>query len=110
MTLRKRKEGSVESEERSFEVNEEATGVELHKDSKFYASWQNFKDNNPVFNKFVDYRVKMDESDNPVVRGARVLTEKVQGLFGSMNTELSQVSHFLFVLQVLRSFKILRST
>jgi hypothetical protein len=40
-----------------MEANEEATGVELHKDSKFFASWQKFKDTNPVVNKFVDYRL-----------------------------------------------------
>ena len=50
---------------------------------RFYQSWQNFRDNNPVVNKFVDYRMKYEESDNPVVRGARLVTDKVQvgGLF-----------------------------
>jgi len=48
---------------------------------RFFASWQNFKENNPVVNKFVDYRVKYEESDNPVVRGARIVTDKVQVIF-----------------------------
>ena len=43
--LRKRREAlsgdGTTVVERVIEVNEEATGVELHKDSKFYASWQN---------------------------------------------------------------------
>lgn len=79
MELRKRK-GYLrqEGEDAPMEANEDATGVELHKDSKFYQSWQQFKDNNPVVNKFVDYRVKYEESDNPVVRGARIVTDKVQ--------------------------------
>ena len=37
-----------------------------------------FKDNNPVVNKFTDIRVKYEESDNPLVRGARIVTDKVQ--------------------------------
>ena len=37
-----------------------------------------FKDNNPVVNKFTDIRMKYEESDNPLVRGARIVTDKVQ--------------------------------
>ena len=67
--------------------------MELHKDSKFYASWQAFKDNNPVVNKFVDYRLRYEESNNPVLRGARILTDKFQGMVGGIfkSTELSEV-------------------
>ena len=97
--LRKRKESKLDSEgnpvtnEQVIEANEDALGVELHKDSKFFQSWQDFKNNNPVMNKFVDYRVKYEESDNPVVRGARIVTDKVQDIFGGIfsKTELSQV-------------------
>ena len=39
-----------------IEADETTTGVEMHKDSRFSQSWQNFKDSNPVMNKFVDYR------------------------------------------------------
>ena len=53
---RKRNEWEGTGEEKIVEANEDATGVELHKDSKFYQSWQSFKDTNPVVNKFVDYR------------------------------------------------------
>jgi len=92
--LRKRKEyAHAEGEEAPIAADEESTGVELHKDSKFFASWQSFKENNPVVNKFVDYRVKYEESDNPVVRGARIVTDKVQDIFGGVfaRTELSEV-------------------
>jgi len=91
--LRKRKEWVYSTEDRPIEANDDATGVELHKDSKFYQSWQNFKDTNPVVNKFVDYRVKFEESDNPMVRSARVITDKVQDMFGFIftRTELSEV-------------------
>ena len=48
----------LEAEEggEAIQADEETTGVELHKDSRFAQSWQNFKDNNPVMNKFTDYR------------------------------------------------------
>lgn len=42
-TLRKRKEIIDMADDRPVEANMDATGVELHKDSKFYESWQNFK-------------------------------------------------------------------
>jgi len=90
--LRKRKE-HVETENNNIEVNEEATGVELHKDSKFYAKWQELKDKNPVLNKFIDYRMKYEESDNPMVRGARLLTDKIQDICSGVftRTEISEV-------------------
>jgi len=97
LKLRKRKQilgtDGEEGESRTIEINEDATGVELHKDSKFYASWQAFKENNPVVNKFVDYRLRYEESNNPLVRGSRILTDKVQSLFGGIfsRTELSEV-------------------
>ena len=54
--LRKRKEGVEGQEGVTYEADETTTGLEMHKDSKFSQSWQNFKDSNPVVNKFVDYR------------------------------------------------------
>jgi len=93
--LRKRREAltgdGTAVVERIIEVNEEATGVELHKDSKFFASWQQFKDNNPMANKITDIRVKYEESDNPLVRGARIVTDKLQDIMGGLftQTELS---------------------
>lgn len=93
--LRKRKQnvgGDGEVTERVVEVNEEAIGMELHKDAKFFANWEKFKDNNPVVNKFTDIRMKYEESDNPLVRGARIVTDKVQDIMGGLfsTTELSQ--------------------
>ena len=42
---------------------------------------------------FIYFRVKFEESDNPLVRSARILTDKVQDIFGSVftRTELSEV-------------------
>lgn len=93
VTLRLRKEAVDGMDEgRDIQADDSTTGVELHKDSRFSQSWQSFKDNNPVVNKFVDYRVKFEESDNPMVRGTRMLTDKLQDIFGSVftRTELSE--------------------
>jgi len=89
--LRKRKEAVEGAEARVIEADETTTGVEMHRDSRFSQSWQNFKDSNPVVNKFVDYRVKFEESDSALARGARLVTDKVQDIFGSVftRTELS---------------------
>ncbi|XP_046749160.1 mitochondrial import inner membrane translocase subunit TIM44 isoform X3 [Diprion similis] len=90
--LRKRKEVPDIVDEKPVEANEEATGVELHKDSKFYQSWQNFKDNNPYVNKVWDWKMKYEESDNPMIRASRLLTDKVTDVMGGLfqKTELSE--------------------
>lgn len=89
--LRKRLE--VETvDDRVFSPNTEATGVELHKDSRFSQSWQEFKQNNPYVHRVMDWKVKYDESNNPVVRASRLITEKVTDLVGGIfqKTELSE--------------------
>ncbi|GFR05613.1 mitochondrial import inner membrane translocase subunit TIM44 [Trichonephila clavata] len=93
-TLHMRSERSrLNKEDRIIEPNSEATTVELHKDSKWFQSWQNFRDNNQYVNKVFDWKMKYDESDNPVVRASRLLTDKVTDLFGGIfqKTELSEV-------------------
>lgn len=91
--LRKRKELSEFKDEREIKPNEDAMGVELHKDSKWSQSWTSFRDNNPYVNKFFDWKMKYDESDNPMVRVTRVVTDKITDVFGSLftKTELSEV-------------------
>lgn len=90
--LRKRTETSAIVHQKYYEPNTDATGVELHKDSKFYESWQNFKDNNPYVHKIMDWKLKFDESENPVIRASRALTEKVTDIMGGLfqKTELSE--------------------
>nr|CAI5820165.1 unnamed protein product [Callosobruchus analis] len=90
--LRKRTETSAVVHQKYYEPNTDATGVELHKDSKFYESWQNFKNNNPYVHKVMDWKVKFDESENPLIRASRVLTEKVGEVVGGLfqKTDLSE--------------------
>ncbi|XP_066492700.1 mitochondrial import inner membrane translocase subunit TIM44 [Tiliqua scincoides] len=93
--LRKRTEfaGEQLKEERIFEANEEAMGVVLHKDSKWYQQWKEFKDNNVVFNRFFEMKMKYDESDNVIIRASRAVTDKVTDFIGGLfsKTEMSEV-------------------
>jgi len=59
---------------------------------RFYQSWQNFRDNNPYVNKVLDWKIKYDESDNPMIRASRVLMDKVSDVMGGLfqKTELSE--------------------
>ncbi|CAG0887515.1 unnamed protein product, partial [Cyprideis torosa] len=87
-----RKRQSTIAEEKEVEANPDATGMVLHKDSKWYASWQNFKDNNPYYNKVLEMKIRYDESDSPVIRASRMLTDKVSDIMGGLfqRTELSE--------------------
>ncbi|CAL8345775.1 unnamed protein product [Merluccius merluccius] len=93
--LRKRSEFSSKPGDntRVFEANEEAMGVELHKDSKWYQQWKDFKDNNMVVNRFFEMKMKYDESDNTMIRVSRAVTDRVTDLMGGLfsKTEISQV-------------------
>ncbi|CAH0727248.1 unnamed protein product, partial [Brenthis ino] len=88
--LRKRVE--VAADERTYAPDTETLGVELHRDSKFYQQWEDFKNNNQYVNKMLDWKIKYEESENPVFRASRFVTDKVSSLFGNLfeKTELSQ--------------------
>lgn len=90
LQLRKRVE--IIDTHRPFEANTDAMGIELHKDSKFYAQWEDFKNNNTYVNKVLDWKMKYEESENPVIRASRLLTDKVSDIMGNMfsKTELSE--------------------
>lgn len=90
--LRKRVEIVSNAEDRVVEANADATGVELHKDSKFYQSWEDFKNNNTYVNKILDWKMKYEESENPMIRASRLLTDKVSDVMGNLfsKTELSE--------------------
>merc|ERR1711928_78830 len=94
VTLRKRKEFSEEDDAavKPVEINTDAQDVVLHKDSKFYESWQNFKNKNPYVNQVLNWKSKYEESDNVVLRASRALTDKVVDIMGGLfqKTELSE--------------------
>lgn len=90
--LRKRSEID-ETAHKVYASNDDDTGMVLHKDSKWFQSWQNFKDNNTYVNKLFEFKTQYDESDNPLVRATRSITEKFTSVFGGMfkSTEMSEV-------------------
>lgn len=89
--LRKRVE-ILDTDTKSYEPNSEALGMELHRDSKFFESWENFKNNNAYVNKVLDWKIKYEESENPMIRASRLLTDRVSDIMGNMfsKTELSE--------------------
>uniref|UniRef100_A0A4W4EP19 Tim44-like domain-containing protein n=1 Tax=Electrophorus electricus TaxID=8005 RepID=A0A4W4EP19_ELEEL len=94
--LRKRSDFSSKAsgtDAKVFDANEEAVGVVLHKDSKWYQQWKEFKDNNVVFNRFFEMKMKYDESDNAFIRASRAVTDKMTDLIGGLfsKTEMSEV-------------------
>ncbi|XP_029285577.1 mitochondrial import inner membrane translocase subunit TIM44 isoform X1 [Cottoperca gobio] len=92
--LRKRSEFSSKGDDgKVFEANKEAMGVTLHKDSKWYQQWKDFKDNNMVFNRFFEMKMKYDESENSLVRASRAVTDKMTDIIGGLfsKTEMSEV-------------------
>ncbi|XP_032381510.1 mitochondrial import inner membrane translocase subunit TIM44 isoform X1 [Etheostoma spectabile] len=94
--LRKRSEFSSKGAgdgSKVFEANEEAMGVVLHRDSKWYQQWKDFKDNNMVFNRFFEMKMKYDESDNALIRATRAVTDKMTDIIGGLfsKTEMSEV-------------------
>ncbi|VDO18593.1 unnamed protein product [Heligmosomoides polygyrus] len=68
----------------------EATGVTLHKESKWYAGWKKFSEENAYYNKILDWKIRYEESDNIAVRLMRGVTERISSIFGSQN-EVSEV-------------------
>uniref|UniRef100_A0A915PVB3 Palmitoyltransferase n=1 Tax=Setaria digitata TaxID=48799 RepID=A0A915PVB3_9BILA len=76
--------------DRVVEANPNATGVELHKESKWYAGWKTFSENNAYYNKILDWKMRLDESDNLAVRMVRGFTDKISSLFGG-RSEISEV-------------------
>ncbi|XP_028641350.1 mitochondrial import inner membrane translocase subunit TIM44 [Grammomys surdaster] len=92
--LRKRTEfGAKFKESKELKPNEEELGVVLHKDSKWYQQWKDFRENNIVFNRFFQMKMKYDESDNVFIRASRAVTDKVTDMLGGLfsKTEMSEV-------------------
>ncbi|CAJ0562357.1 unnamed protein product, partial [Mesorhabditis spiculigera] len=97
--LKKRSENTLsqEWERRTVAANDQATDVQLHKESRWYAGWGQFTEDNKYYNKMLDWKIRYDESDNIGVRLLRGVTERVSGLFSGSNevadvlTEIAKV-------------------
>lgn len=95
--LLKRAERSTMSvgdvQKRTVEPNENVQSVELHKDSKWSENWRKFKEENPYVNKVFEFKIKYDESDNPLVRATKNIVDKIGDTVGNLfqTTDLSNV-------------------
>lgn len=91
--LRMREEVDESKKNKVYEENTEDSGMVLHKDAKWFQAFQNFKENNQYVNKMFEYKSQYDESDNPLIRATRGLTERFSSMFGGMfkSTEMSEV-------------------
>lgn len=78
---------------RQFEPNENVQSIELHKDSRWSQNWKKFKEENPYVNKVFEFKMKLDESDNPLVRVTKNLVDKIGDTVGGLfqTTDLSNV-------------------
>ncbi|RTG83022.1 mitochondrial import inner membrane translocase subunit TIM44 [Schistosoma bovis] len=102
--LKTRSEISGKGEERAIQPDSESSGVVVHKDSKWFTAWQDFKENNQyVQNKiseclklilgFFDLKAHYEESDHLVIRSLRFVTDKLSNIFGGLKStnDLQQV-------------------
>ncbi|XP_040171168.1 mitochondrial import inner membrane translocase subunit TIM44-like isoform X2 [Anopheles arabiensis] len=69
--------GTDDTSSTTVQPNAAATAVELHKDSKFYQSWESFKTNNQHWNRLLALKIQYDESENVAIRTSRALTDKI---------------------------------
>lgn len=79
-----RRRSSVERPARAIEMNEDATQMVVHESSKWQTQWKNVTENNPLLNKLFEMKMKYDESDNLLIRGARHLADKVSEGMGKV--------------------------
>lgn len=64
------------------------TNVTLHKDAKWKEAWRDFRDQNPVFQKFSSARSVYQESENPLILTARGITDTIAGFFAENETAM----------------------
>ncbi|KAI9141851.1 hypothetical protein BKA69DRAFT_366578 [Paraphysoderma sedebokerense] len=93
--IRQQRQAIYQAQQKLMEENPEAgSGMVLHKDSKWKATWSSFKENNPVMQRMFSVGKAVTESDNPVVNFGRWLVEGIQDRFGSIfeETETAQAT------------------
>ncbi|CAH8575406.1 unnamed protein product [Schistosoma bovis] len=91
--LKTRSEISGKGEERAIQPDSESSGVVVHKDSKWFTAWQDFKENNHYVQRFFDLKAHYEESDHLVIRSLRFVTDKLSNIFGGLKStnDLQQV-------------------
>ncbi|KAK4695383.1 hypothetical protein P7C71_g2359, partial [Lecanoromycetidae sp. Uapishka_2] len=64
------------------------TNVTLHKDSKAYETWKNFRDKSRVMQSIFSLKSSYNESENPFISTARSVTDKIAGFFAENETAM----------------------
>ncbi|KRX14033.1 Mitochondrial import inner membrane translocase subunit TIM44, partial [Trichinella nelsoni] len=82
--LRKRKEFVESGEKKIIKPNSEETRVEVHKDQKWYAALKSWTESNAYYRKFLDVKMQIAESENPVVRATRYFGGKLSEFFDNL--------------------------
>ncbi|KAF8566697.1 hypothetical protein P879_05065 [Paragonimus westermani] len=75
------------TEERIIKPDSESSGMVLHKDSKWYGAWQDFKDTNQYVQKFFDLKAQYRESEHLFARSMRFVTDRLSNIFGGFGTD-----------------------
>jgi len=88
----KRRTPELEKKVKEYEANESAQDVVMHKDSVWQQQWKDFRENNAVVTGIFSMKMKYDESDNPVIRATRVVTEKLTDIFSDVFTQSEQAA------------------
>ena len=83
-----------------LEGNEEALRAVLHKDSKWYQQWKDFRDNNVVFNQFFEMKMKYDKSNNTFIQASHMLTDKITDLMGGLFSKMDMSEVLTEILHV----------
>ena len=97
---RKEFDGEKFKEEKMLEGNEEVLGVVLHKDSKWYQQWKDFRDNNVVFNQVFEMKMKYDKSNKTFIRASHMLTDKITDLMGGLFSKMDMSEVLTEILHV----------
>ncbi|KAG8525558.1 uncharacterized protein KY384_009202 [Bacidia gigantensis] len=74
--------------EKAEEDPDAGTNVTLHKDSILHTKWRDFRDGNPMMQRFFTLKSSYNESDNAIISTARSITDRVAGFFAENESAL----------------------
>jgi mitochondrial import inner membrane translocase subunit TIM44 len=62
------------------------TNLTVHKDAAWKESWREFRDSNPLMQRFFSLKDTYNESENPLISTARSISDRVAGFFAENET------------------------
>ncbi|TKA28642.1 hypothetical protein B0A50_02969 [Salinomyces thailandicus] len=85
---REKRMGTYKPPEVFNEDPEAGTNVTVHKDAAWKESWKDFRDNNPMMQRFFGLGSKYRESENPLISTARSVSDRIAGFFAENETAM----------------------